>query len=163
MPIMAAINVRPGGTAMTGLPLTFLRISCLATIGIGLVSALASHPIASGPWALLMDLLQWPVDGAQSVASPEARVLSAVLGGIACGWGLLLYLLASGPIARGDREARGMFVASVLTWFAIDSLASLAAGWPANLLLNTAFAAMLLVPFVLGVPRSAGAAGMDAA
>jgi hypothetical protein len=46
-----------------------------------------------------------------------------------------------------------MFVASVLTWFAIDSLASLAAGWPANLLLNTAFATMLLVPFVLGVPR----------
>jgi hypothetical protein len=134
---------------MTGFPLALLRTSCLATIAIGLVSAVASHPAASGPWTLLMDALQWPLDGAQNVASKESRVLSAVLGGIACGWGLLLYLLASGPIASGDRDARSMFVGSVVTWFVIDSLASLAAGWPLNLLLNTAFAALLLLPFLL--------------
>jgi hypothetical protein len=110
-----------------------------------------------------MDALQWPLDGAQNVASKESRVLSAVLGGIACGWGLLLYLLASGPIAKGDRDARSMFVGSVVTWFVIDSLASLAAGWPLNLLLNAGFAALLLVPFWLHQARSAGISAPSAA
>jgi hypothetical protein len=50
---------------------------------------------------------------------------------------------------------RGLFIASVLTWFSIDSTASFAAGWPGNVLLNLLFAALLLTPFLLGGSRSA--------
>lgn len=143
---------------MTGFPLTLLKTACLGTFLIGIIAAAASHPALAGPWSLLMDVIQWPIDGAQSAASSEARILSAIGGGLTCGWAVMLYGLAAGPIARGDRDARGLFVASVLTWFGIDSSASLAAGWPGNVVLNLGFAAMLLTPFLLGKPRPAKAA-----
>jgi hypothetical protein len=134
---------------MTGRNLALLKTACLGTFLIGLVAAAASHPALSGPWSLLLDAVRWPIDGAQSAASSEARVLSAIGGGLTCGWAVMLYGLAAGPIARGDAEARRLFVAGVLTWFAIDSLASLAAGWPGNVALNLVFVAMLLAPFLL--------------
>jgi hypothetical protein len=142
---------------MNTLPLTLLKSACLGTFLLGLVAAAASHPALAGPWSLLMDLVQWPIDGAQSAASSEARILSAIGGGLTCGWAVMLYGLAAGPIARGDRDMRALFVGSVLTWFTVDSTASLAAGWPGNVVLNLGFAAMLLTPFLLDRPASARA------
>jgi hypothetical protein len=143
---------------VTPLSLSLLKIACVGTFIAGLVAAAAAHPALAAPWALLMDLVQWPIDRAQSVASSEARILSAIGGGLTCGWSVMLYGLAAGPIARGDRDIRGLFVASVLTWFTVDSLASFAAGWPGNVVLNLVFAAMLLAPFLVGRSPSAHAA-----
>lgn len=143
---------------MNAFPLALLKTACIGTFLVGLVAAAASHPALAAPWALLMDLMQWPVDGAQSVASSEARILSAIGGGLTCGWSVILYGLAAGPIARGDRDARGLFVASVLTWFAVDSTASLAAGWPGNVLLNLLFTVLLLAPFAMDRARAPSAA-----
>lgn len=143
---------------MKPLPLALLKAACIVTFLAGLMGAAAAHPGLAGPWALLMDLVQWPIDGAQNVASSEARILSAIAGGLTCGWSVMLYGLAAGPFARGDAHLRGLFVASVLTWVTIDSLASLAAGWPGNVVLNLVFAAMLLAPFAMDRSRSARSA-----
>jgi hypothetical protein len=143
---------------MIGMNLTLLKTACLGTFLIGLIAAAASYPALSGPWSLLLDAVKWPVDGAQSAASSEARILSAIGGGLTCGWAVMLYGLAAGPIARGDGDAKRLFVVGVLTWFGIDSLASLAAGWPGNVALNLVFAAMLLAPFLLDHRKSPMAA-----
>jgi hypothetical protein len=143
---------------MNGLPLTLLKAACLSTFLFGLIGAAASIPAAAAPWSMFLDLARWPLDGAQSAASGEARILSAIAGGLTCGWAVMLFGLAAGPIARGDREMRSLFVAGVLTWFGIDSLASLAAGWPGNAALNVLFAAMLLTPFLLDRGRRPKAA-----
>jgi hypothetical protein len=131
---------------MQTLPITLLKIACLATIATGLVSAAASHPAADAPWALLFDLLQWPLDGAQGAFSNEARVLSAVCGGVLAGWGAIMYWLAAGPVATDYPGARRAFGASLLLWFAIDSTASLLAGWPGNVVLNVTFLVAFLAP-----------------
>lgn len=143
---------------MTAFPLTLLKAACVATFLVGLLAAAAAFPPLAAPWSLLMDIIQWPMDGAQSAASSEARILSAIGGGLTCGWAAMLYGLAAGPIARGDRDARGLFVGSVMIWFTVDSLASFAAGWPGNVLLNLGFAAMLLTPFLLDRSRTPTAA-----
>jgi hypothetical protein len=135
---------------MNGMPLSMLKAACLVTIAAGLVGAAASHPLTAAPWTLLMDVLQWPLDRGQSVASSEARVLSAIGGGLSVGWGVLLYLLAAGPVARGEQDASRMFITSVLAWFTVDSIASLAAGWPGNVALNIVFLAALTAPFLFG-------------
>lgn len=131
---------------MNVMSLTLLKAACLGTIATGFVSVAASHPAGAALWSLLFDLLQWPLDGQQGSFSSEARVLNAVCGGMLAGWGSLMYWLASGPIARGDQEARRAFAASVLVWFVIDSAGSLAAGWPGNVVLNVVFLVALLVP-----------------
>jgi hypothetical protein len=140
---------------MSPLPLSLLKIACVGTFIVGLVAAAAAHPALAAPWALLMDLVQWPIDGAQGIAASEARILSAIGGGLTCGWAVMLSGLAAGPLARGDRDIRGLFVVSVLTWFTVDSLASFAAGWAGNVVLNMVFAALLLVPFLLDRSPSA--------
>ena len=68
---------------MIGMNLTLLKTACLGTLLIGLIAAAGSHPALSGPWSLLLDAVKWPVDGAQSAASSEARILSAIGGGLA--------------------------------------------------------------------------------
>jgi hypothetical protein len=134
---------------MNGPALTLLKTACISTFLFGLTGAAASLPALAAPWSLLLDLARWPLDGAQSAGSSEARILSAIGGGLTCGWAVMMYGLVSGPISRGDGDMKRLFIASVLTWFTIDSLASFAAEWPGNVVLNLVFAAMLLAPFVL--------------
>jgi len=131
---------------MKSLPLLLLKSACLATIATGVVAVAASHPAGAALWSLLFDILRWPMDGQQGEFSSEARVLNAVCGGMLVGWGSLMYSLASGPIARGDRDTRRAFATSVLIWFATDSAGSLAAGWPGNVVLNIIFLIALLGP-----------------
>ena len=133
---------------MNAIPLTLLKAACLGTIATGFVSVSASHPAGAALWSMLFDVLQWPLDGQQGAFSSEARVLNAVCGGMLVGWGSLMYWLASGPIARGDHEARRAFAASVTIWFVIDSAGSFAAGWPGNVALNVVFLIALLGPLV---------------
>lgn len=140
---------------MNPLPLALLKTACIAAFLIGLAAAAAAYPPLAGPWNLFLDLGKWPLDGTQSAASSEARILSAIGGGLTCGLMVILYGLVSGPIARGNREVRGLYVKGVLTWFCIDSTASFAAGWPGNVALNILFAVMLLGPFLLDRPAPA--------
>lgn len=131
---------------MNAIPIMLLKAACLATIGTGLISVAASHAAGNALWALVFDVLQWPIDGQQGTFSTEARVLNAVCGGVLAGWGALMYWLAAGPIAAGDQSARRAFLASVLIWFATDSAGSLAAGWPGNVALNVIFLIALVGP-----------------
>ena len=137
---------------MNPVPILLLKLACLSTIVTGLVSAAASHPAGDGLWALLFDILQWPVDGGQGAFSSEARVLNAVCGGILAGWGALMYWLVSGPIPEGVQGARGAMVASVMIWFVTDSAGSLAAGWPGNVVLNVLFLIAFIGPLA-ALPR----------
>jgi hypothetical protein len=71
----------------------------------------------------------------------------AVLGAIMIGWvislGGLVWLAA-----RGQTTAWWLFCASVLVWYAVDTTASLALGYPANAALNTLMLVLLGVPMV---------------
>jgi hypothetical protein len=43
---------------------------------------------------MLLDLLDWPLDGSSSTFANESFILNAVLGGVMIGWGVLMYYLA---------------------------------------------------------------------
>jgi hypothetical protein len=139
------------------MPVTIMKATCGVAIILGLVSAAASHPATEAPWLLLMDILRWPTDATASTFGTEARVLNAVCGGMLAGWGVLLYWMAAGPVARGDRQARQAYVLSAGVWFVIDSSASLAAGWPGNAAMNVMFLAGLLGPLA-AMPGASGRA-----
>lgn len=127
--------------------LRLLKASCLATIGIGVIAVAATVPALDAPWRFIFDLTRFEF-GATALSS-EARILSAISGGMLIGWGAMLYALASGPIAGGDAVARRVFTLSVLAWFTFDSLGSLLAGWPGNVVLNLVFLELLLGPIWL--------------
>jgi hypothetical protein len=127
----------------------WLQVSCLLTSAIGLVAAAGSHPATEEPWRLLFDVLSWPVDGHPAGFSPESAALSAVSGGVMVGWGVLMFGVVSGPIARGDRGMCNAMIACVVSWFLVDSAGSLLAGLPGNVALNVGSASNFLLPLFM--------------
>lgn len=139
---------------MTQIPLTLFKSACIGTILLGLVGAAAALPALAGPWQLFVDAVKWPVDGGQSVASSEARLLSAISGGLTVGLGVMMLSLAQGPLGKGEAWAKRAILQGLTTWVLVDSTASFLAGWPENVLLNLVFYAMLAGPvFALKADR----------
>ncbi len=128
----------------------WLKGASALVIGFGAVVALAAHPVSAGIVSFFADLAFWPVDGQQRIATPEARLLSAIGGGVMAGWGVLLWLIATRLYAREPELARTMIALSIGTWFLVDSLGSITAGAPLNAVLNVSFVALFLIPLWRG-------------
>ena len=129
---------------------TGLRLAAAVTVGFGLLLALAAVPALAAPTRLLADILIWPLDGTESLASTETRLMLAIAGGVMAGWGWLVWQLAGDALAQDPERTRRLIRQSVLIWFAVDSTASIAAGVPLNVIGNLAFAALYLLPMRRG-------------
>lgn len=124
-------------------------------IGVGGVLALAALPTMAGPTAFLADLIFWPYDGHPTLDAPAARLLAAISGGVMVGWGVLLWLVATRVLPADPVLGASLIRTSAITWFAVDSFASVLAGAPVNVVLNAVFLAAFLVPLAYVAPRQA--------
>ncbi len=82
--------------------INWLKIASVIVIIVGLIAAAASTQAGSLPWLFIFDLLKWPIDGNPSSFQADSFALNAVLGGVMAGWAVLIFLLVSGPVAKGD-------------------------------------------------------------
>lgn len=139
-------------------PILVLKFAAIVLIVTGLVSGLAAFPATAAPWALLFDLVRWPLDGAEGAFSDEARLLNGIHAGVLAGWGVMMYGLIAGPVARGDEAMRRLCLTSVVVWFVLDSLGSIAAGWPGNVALNVVFLVLFAAPLMALKPGGLAAA-----
>ncbi len=130
--------------------LKILKAGGIILMVFGVMVAAAAVPALSYPTLFFMDLAFWPLDGAQSLAAPETRLLCAVGGGMLVGWGALLYLVSDRLYATDPALVRKFVLISICSWFVVDSLGSLAAGAPMNAFFNIGF----LLVFVLPVWRT---------
>ncbi|MCY1125396.1 hypothetical protein OU426_00880 [Frigidibacter sp. RF13] len=133
-----------------------LEIGGWLILGFGLLVAASNLPGLNGTAGLAFDLLFWPPDGAENIAPAGSRLLAAMLGGVAAGWGVCQIGLARALSRSEPGAARRAVLWGYLTWFAVDGAGSLAAGAPMNLIGNTLFLGLLLWPFL-------GRAGLAAA
>ena len=124
----------------------WLRIGAAAMMGFGAVTALGALPSTNGALVVLADLLVWPFNGAETAAATETRLLAAISGGLMIGWGVLFWSLAGAALDRVPDLVPGLVRRSILAWFAVDSLGSLAAGVPLNIVGNLGFLAVFLIP-----------------
>ncbi|MCP5081471.1 MAG: hypothetical protein GY948_07220 [Alphaproteobacteria bacterium] len=108
--------------------------------------AAAVVPALSYPAVFFLDLALWPLDGAQSLAAPETRLLCAVGVGMLVGWGALLYLLADQVYLHEPALVRKIVLVSICSWFVVDSMGSIAAGAPMNALFNIGLLALFALP-----------------
>ncbi len=128
----------------------WLRLGAGLAMGAGVMIALAAHPAMAWPTAILTDLIFWPVNGAETLASPEARLLSAISGGVLVGWGWALWLLAGEGLAQAPALSRRIILGSATAWFVVDSTASIIAGAHWNVLGNLVFLALFTLPLLRG-------------
>jgi hypothetical protein len=107
---------------------------------------------------VMLDMVMPPFGDAPAELGPETRLLSAISGGLLAGWAALVYQISARGLIVDPEPTRRMLVASVLVWFAVDSIGSYLAGAPFNVIGNLAMLATLLIPLIgLGrqEPRSA--------
>lgn len=126
--------------------LKVLKAGCIILMVFGIMFAAAAAPALSYPAMFFVDLAIWPLDGTQSLAAPETRLLCAVGGGMLVGWGALLYLVSDQLIGREPALVRKFVLISICSWFVVDSLGSVAAGAPVNALFNIGFLLLFAVP-----------------
>lgn len=125
----------------------WVKAGSAVIIGFGLIVAAAAWPPLSAPLLLLADLIIWPLDGLQTLDATETRVLSAIGGGVMCGWGLTLWKVAQHVVPKDITAARSIAMAGIYGWFAVDSIGSIAGGAPLNAVLNISFVLMFLWAF----------------
>lgn len=114
----------------------WLRVTALIVGGFGPVFFLGTLPETSALPRLGLDLLAWPIDGAQSYDSATTRFLSALTGGFLLGWGVLIWALSGRAFDSAPDAIRRAVLAGLIAWFCLDSMGSVASGQPANVAFN---------------------------
>ncbi len=122
------------------------KLGAWLLIGVGAVIAMTAWSGTAGPTVLLADFVFWPLDGAQNL-TPESQLLAAVLGGVMIGWGAMVLLLVARIYPHDPALARSIILPAIWVWFTIDSLASIIAGAPMNVVLNLGFLLAFIVPW----------------
>jgi hypothetical protein len=124
--------------------LKILRWSSLYVFVTGLLPVLAVFEATQEPWRLFYDVLTWPLDGQPSGLSSSERQLSAIIGGVLCGWAWLLYCLSKPEIF--NQQLRRLMLNSIWIWFVLDSAGSAISGLPLNVVSNLVFFLILVIP-----------------
>jgi hypothetical protein len=129
--------------------ITWLKVGADILIIFGLLTALASITAMAAPTSFLADLIFWPVDGGQFLSSETDRLFAAITGGLCTGLGILFYLLADRLYPVDPKLTRLLMSVGLGGWFVVDSLGSLAAGAPLNVMFNLGFLALFMLPLWL--------------
>lgn len=122
----------------------WLRCACVITMLTGLTSLLASYPDTDFLWRYLFNAL----GGFQSDIQFSAvdRNLSAVLGGVMVGWGWMMFHLVHPSVF--NQFIRNALMSGIIVWFLTDSMGSYVSGLPMNIVLNTIFLIIFLIPLI---------------
>lgn len=126
--------------------IVWLKASTLFTIGFGLLMALAAAPALSAPLAYLLDLVFFPLDGAQSMADSQVRLFSAIGGGVMVGWGCAIWMIITRVAGPDPDLARALILVGMGAWFVVDSTGSILSGGHWNAVANIGFLLLFLIP-----------------
>jgi hypothetical protein len=147
----ASVRISPDGSrgyVSNKIWVKSLQYLNVVTIAVGATASFACHPSTQYLWLKLFDLLTWPLNNSPETFQGEAYILNAVLGGVMIGWGTMMLLLSS-EVGKSTK-VRNTFLASLFSWYIIDSVGSGISGVPGNIVLNTTFLIAYLVP-LLGI------------
>lgn len=125
---------------------TWLKAAAAVLVGFGLISLPGAHPATSGLAHTMMDLAFWPLDASPAGDPPQARLPWAIGSGIIAGWGVMIWMVTTRVYAKDPALGRPIILTAVIIWFVIDSIGSVLAGAPMNVLYNTGFLVLFVVP-----------------
>lgn len=114
----------------------WLIITAIVVGSFGPVFFLGTMPSTSEPARWTLDLLSWPLDGAQAYDYPTMRFLSALTGGFLLGWGVMIWCLRAWVYDAAPEGVRRAVVTGILAWFVLDSAGSIASGNVSNAFFN---------------------------
>jgi hypothetical protein len=114
----------------------WLKVTAIVVGSFGPVFFLGTMLATSEPARWTLDFLSWPLDGAQTYASPELRFLSGPTGGFLLGWGVTIWCLSVWVYDSAPEAVRKSVLTGLLAWFVLDSAGSIASGTASNAAFN---------------------------
>jgi hypothetical protein len=115
---------------------SWLKITSIVVGSFGPVFFFGTMLPTLEPARFTLDVLSWPVDGATTLASPDTRFLSALTGGFLLGWGIMIWCLSTWVYDKAPEQVRKTVLLSLLSWFILDSLGSIASDNASNVVFN---------------------------
>jgi hypothetical protein len=115
---------------------SWLKVTALVVGSFGPIFFLGTMLPTSEPARWTLDLLSWPLDGAQNYAAPSTRFLSALTGGFLLGWGVTIWCLSAWVYDAAPEAVRRVVLTGMLSWFVLDSAGSIASGNASNAFFN---------------------------
>lgn len=131
----------------------WLKITAIAIICYALLFFFGTLNQTRLPIETVLDLSSWPIDGKQNYHAPTTIFLSALLGGILFGWGVLIWLLSLRLYDKEPEQIRKIVLVSVLSWFIIDNLGSIFSGNFNNVIANIFLLVVLTGPLWVPVKK----------
>jgi len=114
----------------------WLKIAAIIVGSFGPVFFLGTMAATSEPARWTLDILSWPLDGAQSFEAPTTMFLSALTGGFLFGWGVMIWCLSIWVYDAAPEGVRKSVLTGLLAWFILDSAGSIASGNVSNAFFN---------------------------
>jgi hypothetical protein len=111
-------------------------VTALVVGGFGPVFSLGTQAATDEAARWSLDLLAWPIDGAQQYADGTMRFLTALTGGFLFGWGAMILALRQWVHEAAPEQTRRAVLTGLVAWCTLDSIGSLAAGVPSNVGFN---------------------------
>ena len=125
---------------------SWLKFTAVAIGIFGPIFSLGTMAATREPARWSLDLLSWPLDGATTLADPDAQFLIALTGGFLLGWGVTVWLMATRLFDLAPDLVRGCVLGGLCAWFLLDSAGSIASGNASNALFNIAVLLLLAGP-----------------
>lgn len=124
-----------------------LKLVAIANFIFAASFALGALPALNLPAMLFADIVIWPINGPESGTDPVARLMLAISGGVIAALGAIWFTASGKPCREAPHAVKHMLITGAVTWFVVDSIGSLLAGAPLNVLGNILFLGVLVWPF----------------
>lgn len=115
---------------------SYLKFTAFVIGSFGPVFFLGAMLSTSEPARWSLDLLSFPLDGAQNYDAATTRFLSALTGGFLFGWGVCVWCLQKWVYDLAPEGVRKSVLAGLFAWFVLDSAGSTASGNVSNVFFN---------------------------
>ena len=129
---------------------TYMKTLGWGFFAFGLVWVTTAFAGFDAPGRNLIDLLDWPLDGTPTQPSQEARWMGAIGAGLSSGLGMFFVFVVAPLIKHQDTGVRktirrGVLITMII-WFIVDGVGSVASGVPSNVVFNFIFFLAATVP-----------------
>jgi len=132
-----------------------LKTAAVLTLLFGFALILAPHVALLRPIGrLFVDLAFLTSDQAPDLGPPVAHLMFAISGGLMVGLAVLIWQVTALIHPRDPALARRLLIPTLLGWYVTDCFGSALSGAGFNLVMNSAFLALFLVPLLLARPAA---------
>lgn len=97
---------------------------------------------------LILDAADWPIDSLSTPLDKNTMLLSAIGAGLLAAVSIFLGGIVVPALKKGNRSIIQTTMIAMTVWYIIDGVGSIAAGVSSNVVFNSIYLALVLIPLV---------------